>query len=508
MEVGFFMPKNISKDIQENLNYIENILKDNDDLVIRHLEVGEIIKVKMAIIYIDGLVDKGFISEYAVGSLIQEEELKSFTEEGYRTSILEVVKEEVLATSEIQEQKSWDTIIRFILSGDTLLLINNSDQGIIIGTRGAPSRGIGEPETEAVIRGPREGFTEVGRFNTSLIRRRLRDHNLRVKIYSIGRRTKTDVSVMYIDDIVDPKLLNEVNKRLEDIDIDGILDSSTLEYLIEDNYLSPFPQIGNTERPDSVAASLLEGRIAIIVDNSPFVLMVPATLGTLMQSTEDYYTRWIEASIIRLLRLLAALLIFLPSPLYVAITSYHPGLLPTKLTYFLAASRLNVPFPSVLEALLMEITMELLREAGTRMSGPIGSTIGIVGGLIIGQAAVEAGVVSPLMIIIVAVATIATFVIPSYELSAAFRLFKFVLIILASIFGLYGIVIGVAVVGTHLVTLNSFGIPLTSPYSGLGVEEGDLKDTLVKAPLQRLWLRPGFTFPRNKKRMKRENKDE
>lgn len=502
------MSKNISKDIQKNLDYIKELLNNCDDLVVREIEVGEILSVKMAIVYIDGLIDKSFVSEYAIASIIQEEELKSFTLQGYRTTILEVVKKEVLATSEIKEESEWDKIIKLILSGDTLLLIDTADKGIIIGSRTSPVRSVDEPRTEAVIRGPREGFTEVLKINTALIRRKIRDPKLKIKMHSVGRRTKTDIAIMYIEDIVDDKLLDEVKKRIDNVDIDGILDSSALENLIEDNYLSPFPQIGSTERPDSVAASILEGRIGIVVDNSPFVLMVPATLGTLLQSSEDYYTRWLEASAVRLLRIVAVLLAFLPSPLYVAITAYHPGLLPTKLIYYLAASRINVPFPSVVEAIIMDFTMELLRESGTRMSGPIGSTIGIVGGLIIGQAAVEAGIVSPLMIIIIAISTIATFAIPSYDLSAAFRLIKFLFIILAAILGLYGIMLGIILIGTHLTILTSFGIPYTSPYSGLGIEQGDLKDTLIKAPIQKLWKRPGFTNPKNKKRMKRVDKDE
>ncbi len=502
------MSKYISNNIQENLEYISEVLKDCDDLIVRNLEIGEILSVEMAFIYIDGLINKSFVSEYAIASLIQEEELKSFTLQGYRTTILEVIKKEVLATSEIKEESQWDSIIKFILSGDTLLLIDNADKGIIIGSRTSPVRSVDEPRTEAVIRGPREGFTEVLKLNTALVRRKIRDPKFKIKMHSVGRRTQTDIAVMYIEDIVDGRLLEEVNKRIDKIDIDGIIDSSTLEYLIEDNYLSPFPQIGSTERPDSIAASILEGRIGIIVDNSPFALMVPATLGTLLQSSEDHYTRWLEASGVRLLRVIAVLLVLLPSSLYVAITAYHPGLLPTKLIYYLAASRINVPFPSVVEAFMMELTMELLRESGTRMSGPIGSTIGIVGGLIIGQAAVEAGIVSPLMIIIIAISTIATFAIPAYDFSAALRFVKFGFIIFAAVFGLYGIMIGIILLGTHLTILNSFGVPYTAPYSGLGIEEGDLKDTLVKAPVQRLWLRPGFVHPKNKKRMKREGKDE
>jgi spore germination protein len=324
----------------------------------------------------------------------------------------------------------------------------------------------------------------------------------------VGTRSKTDVAILYIEDIADDNLVSEVRRRIDAVDIDAVLDSSILEHLIEDDYKSLFPQIDNTERPDTVAASLYEGRVAIIVDNSPFVLIVPGTLGTLLQSTEDYYSRWSEGTLLRLIRFVAVLLATLSPALYIAITAYHPGLLPTRLVYYVGASRVNVPFPAVIEATIMELTMELIRQAGTRISGPIGSTIGIVGGLIIGQAAVEAGIVSNLMIIIVAITTIATFAIPSYELGSALRICKFGFIFLSGIFGLYGIMLGVILLFSHIVILNSFGIPLSSPYSGLGIEQGDLKDTFVKGPIQSLWQRPGFTKPKNIKRMKREKKNE
>lgn len=498
------MDKYISENIDDNIGYLKNVLTDNDDLVIRNIVIGDVLRVRLSIVFIDGLVNTDYIAEYVIGSLLKEEEIKSFTLEGYKTTIFESIKLRGLHSAEIKDESYWDTIIELILSGDTLLLVDGSPIALIIGTRGAPGRSIGEPQTETVVRGPRDGFTETAKFNITMIRRRIRDPNLKVKLHSIGIRSKTSVAVIYIDDIVDKKLVDEVNKRLSDIDIDSIVDSSILENLIEDNYLSPFPQIENTERPDSVAASLCEGRVAIIVDNSPFALLIPATIGTLLQSSEDHYTRWPEATAVRLFRLIGAFLILFPGPLYVALTAYHPGLLPTKLTYFLAASRINVPFPAIIEAILMEGTMELLREAGTRVSGPIGTTIGIVGGLIIGQAAVEAGIVSPLMIIIVAITTVATFVIPSYEFSASLRMIKFGFFLLAGILGLYGITICTIILISHLAKLNSFGIPYTSPYSGLGIEDGDLKDTLVKAPIQKLWLRPGFTHPKNKQRMRRK----
>lgn len=502
------MEKILLKDIENNLNYIKEKFADSYDFVYREMEVGDVYRVKMALLFIDGLVDKPSIAEYTIGSLFGEEELKSFTLEGFKSSLLEVISKETLYAAEIKEEFHMEKIINAILSGDTVLLIDKVDKAIIIGERSFPTRGIEEPETETVIRGPRDGFTESLKTNTSLIRRRIKDTNLKITTQQVGRRTKTSVAVMYMDDIVDKLLVQELNERLNSIDIDAVLDSSILENLIEDNYMSAFPQIENTERPDSVSASLCEGRVAIIVDNSPFVLLIPATIGTLLQSTEDYYTRWPEATVVRILRIFAIILTVLTPALYVATISYHPGLLPTKLTYYLAASRINVPFPAVVETLLMETTIELIRESGTRISGPVGTTIGIVGGLIIGQAAVEAGIVSAILIIIVAITTIASFTIPSYEFASGLRVWRFIFVVSAAVLGLYGIMLGIIVLGTHLVKMNSFNVPFTSPYSGLGIGSGELKDTLIKAPIQDLEDRPLFTRPRNKVRMRRSWEDE
>lgn len=502
------MQRIILKDIERNLGAIEELFKDCYDLVIRRLEVGDVYRVKMAIVYIDGLADKDHISEYTIGALLSEEEAKSFSLQGFKSKLIDVIYKEILYSAELKEEHHMEKIIDTILSGDTILFIDGMEQAIIVGSKGWPTRGINEPETETVVRGPREGFNEVLKVNTTLIRRRVKDTNLKITIKKVGKRSKTDVAVVYMDDIVDKRILQEVNERIRSIDIDAIQDSSMLENLIEDNYLSAFPQIENTERPDSVAAAICEGRIAIIVDNSPFALIVPATIGTLFQSSEDYYNRWTEAQILRSLRIVAFFLCVLSPALYISIISYHPGILPTKLTYYLAASRINVPFPSVVETLLMEVTIELIRESGTRISGPIGTTIGIVGGLIIGQAAVEAGIVSPILIIIVAVTTISSFAIPSYEFASGLRVWRFLLIILAAILGLYGVMLGLIILITHLIKLNSFGVPFTSPYSGLGIDSGELKDTLFKAPIQTLEERPTFTNPRNKVRMRRTWKDE
>ena len=492
----------LSKKLNENVDNFKNIFKDCGDISFRFIEIGNDKKLQACLIFSDGLIDKYLLSEYGIQLLLSSSENEDFDLSKVKKGLLDFISKEAIAIPEVDENGKVDEIVNSILSGETILLVDGVAEALILSTRGWPTRGIGEPETETVVRGPRDGFSETLKINITLVRRRVKDPQMKVKVVDIGRRSKTNIAILYIEDIVNPEILDELNRRLNSIDIDAIIDSAVLEHLIEDNYLSPFPQIENTERPDTVASSIYEGRVAILVDNTPFALIIPATLGTLLQSAEDYYSRWTISSFVRILRLIAFFLATLSPALYIAITSFHPGLIPTKLTYFVAASRINVPFPAV-EAFLMEITMEILREAGTRISGPIGTTIGIVGGLIIGQAAVEAGIVSPLMIIIVAITTISAFALTSYELASGLRICRFGFMILAAIFGLYGIMLGILLLSTHLANLNSFGIPFTSPYSGLGIEEGDLKDTLIKAPVQELELRPKFTFTKNRRRMKR-----
>ena len=497
------MSQILSRDLNKNIQTLKEIFKDCDDISFRFIDIGGTEKIAACFIFNDGLINTTLIAEYALQLLLTSSENEEFDLANLKSNLLGTIVKEAIAIPEVKEEGNLDKLADAVLYGETVLLVDKADKGIILSSRGWATRGVEEPESETVVRGPRDGFGETLKTNITLVRRRIRDPRLKVKNMRIGRRSKTDIAIMYIDDIANETLLSEVKKRLNSVDIDAVGDSAILEFLIEDNYLSPFPQIQNTERPDTMAASIYEGRIGILVDNSPFALIVPATLGTIMQSAEDYYSRWSITSVIRLLRALAMFLATLSPALYIAITSFHPGLIPTKLTYHLAASRVNVPFPSVVEAFLMEITLEILRESGTRISGPIGTTIGIVGGLIIGQAAVDAGIVSPLMIIIVAITTIAAFTLPSYELAAGLRVWRFIFMILASIFGLYGIMLGIIILSTHLVRLNSFGIPFLSPYTGLGFEGGDLRDTLVKAPLRRLQLRPIFTFPKNKRRMKK-----
>lgn len=316
----------------------------------------------------------------------------------------------------------------------------------------------------------------------------------------IGTVTKTDVSIMYINGIAKEGIVEEVKKRLKGINIDSILESGYIEQLIEDQVMTPFPTLDHTERPDKVAGNLLEGGVAIFVNGTPFVLMAPALFIQFFQSVEDYFARFDIASSIRLLRIIIFFISLIPPALYVAATTYHQEMIPTDLLVIIAAQRETVPFPAFVEAFIMEIIFEILREASLRMPKAIGATMSIVGALVIGQAAVQAGIVSPAMVIIVSITAIASFATPSYSMAISARLLRFVFIICAGTLGFYGMVLVFFVVVVHLCSLRSFGVPYMSPLAPLNPE--GLGDTFFRRPMWALKYRPKFLSSNNN--LKRE----
>ncbi len=486
------MEENIRKEIlpelDENYSYIKELLKDNTDVIFRKFYVG---KFSVALIYIDGMADKKLLDDYVMESLMLH---------GDRVRSKEEITNTILTVTDLKEEEKMDSALKAMLSGETMMFIDGIDKCYIIATRSWSARGVTEPSGEEVIRGAREGFVETLRFNTALIRRRIRDTRLRIEMTTVGLRSKTDVAIVYIDDIVNKDVLSKVKQRIDNIKIDAVLDSGYIEQFIEDNRWSIFPQIQATERPDVAAASIFEGRVAILVDNSPYCILAPTTLIALFQSPDDYNQRWIYSSIIRLIRFCSIFLSLLLPGLYVAVTSFHTTIVPTRLAYAMAATREGIPFPAYVEAIIMEISMALLVEAVIRLPKGLGTTIGIVGGLIIGQAAVSAGIVSPIMIIIVSVTAITTFITPNYEVVASLRIIRFTLIIAASIIGFYGLTLLSLVYLIHLIRLESFGIPYMSPIVNL--RSGDLKDTLIRSPLQFFKRRPDFLKPGDKIRQK------
>lgn len=480
--------KNIYIDLEDNFTYLKEVFENNTDVIFRRFYVGP---WEAALVYVEGLADKTLLNDFVM------ETLMIF---GDRPHKIEDIKDTLITVTDINEEKKMESAVNSVLSGDSVLLIDGIDIAYIIATRAWPSRGVSEPSSESVLRGPKEALVETMRFNTALIRRRLRDSRLKVESTKVGVRSKTDIAIMYIEDIVNKDVLAQVKERLDSIEIDAILDSGYIEQLLEGSKWSIFPQIQSTERPDVVAGALLEGRVALVVDNTPFCLIVPTTLSALFQSPDDYNQRWIYASSVRLVRFIAILISLVLPAVYVSVTSFHTAILPTRLVYAIASSREGVPFPAFIETLIMEVSMALLVEAVLRLPNGLGSTIGIVGGLIIGQAAVSAGIVSPAMIIIVSITSLTTFITPNYEAISSQRIIRLTLIVAATIIGFYGIVLMLIVYLIHLVKLESFGVPYMAPI--VNTRSSDMKDTFIRAPLQFFKKRPAYINPQDKIRQK------
>lgn len=480
----------IDKDLNKNEQELKKIFKDANDIIFRKIDAGENKKIKMLLIYVDGMTTKEAISEYAVEKLMLNLDVQKL--ENNSQELQKAVANTNIAITEIQALQTIQECVDKVLSGETVLLIDGSSKGIMLASRGWPMRGVQEPSAETLIRGARDGFNETMKVNITLIRRRIRDPKLKVKYMQVGNRSKTDIAVIYIEDIVNETVLETVEKRIKNINIDAVLESSYIEEMIEDDSYSPFPQLENTERPDAAASALLEGRVVITVDNTPSVLIAPAIFVSFMQSSEDYYERWMPSCVTRIIRYLALPIVMLLPAIYVAVTQYHPNLLPTQLSLYVAASRANVPFPPYFEALLMELVMELVREASLRITSPVGSTIGLVGGLVIGQSSVEAGLITPLAVIIVALTAISSFAIPSYNFSTSLRMIRFGFIVLASMFGLFGISIGLCLLIIHLCTLKSCGVPYMTPLSSFIDNRRDLRDTIVRPRIKNMVRKPKY----------------
>ncbi|KAI7258457.1 hypothetical protein KC345_g10557 [Hortaea werneckii] len=385
------------------------------------------------------------------------------------------------------------------VQGKLILLIEGVPEALMLDMRQIDMRGVEQPQTEQVIRGPREGYVEKLENNLSLLRYRLQSTDFRIEISPVGTRTQSRVALCYIENIADSGLVAEAMRRISMIHTDGILDAGYIEQFIEDQPLSPFPQVQSTERPDKTVAALLEGRAAILVDGSPFALIVPALFNQFFQTVDDYTERFIMGSLIRIIRLIAlASSLFFPA-LYVSVISFNPELMPTDFAVAISGGRAGVPFPAVLEVLIMEVSMEVLREATIRLPQMIGGALSIVGVLVIGQAAVGAGLASPITVVFVALTTIGSFATPAYNAAIALRMLRFPLIILAGLFGLYGVMIGTILIINHLLFLESFGVPYMSPY--IPGKWHDWKDSLIRVPLWWMRRRPSFLHAKDDRKL-------
>lgn len=387
-ETGHYANIKLTGKYNTDLISVRESFGKNADVHIREFVIRGT-NTRAAVMYTEGLVDQELIDDHLITPLMLEgvPELKQegFVHPDNVNQLAEYLKNQLLPVSQIQETQSLQELGLGVLVGKNALIIDGIPVAMLIGTAKGKTRSIDEPLSEGLLRGPRIGFTEELSDNTGILRRYGSDQSLFIQKYEVGSRIKKDLAIAYIQDIADPNLIAEVRKRIEEMDMDSMLESGYVEQLIEDNTLSPFQQILNTERPDRVIAALLEGRVAILLDGTPFVLVVPVTFSMLLQSPEDYYERWIPGTFLRVLRFMSAMLALLAPALYVSFISFHPGLIPTKLVLTIIETRTGVPFPSIIEVLIMELSIEILREAGIRLPKPIGPAMGIVGGLIIGQ---------------------------------------------------------------------------------------------------------------------------
>ncbi|MEY2196588.1 spore germination protein [Neobacillus sp. BF23-41] len=471
----------LSSDLDENLQVLHSMYQDCMDVVFRTFLIGG--QTKAVLIYIEGLSNLEELDDNVLAPLASETE-------GRVRSPRELLEKKI-HISKMKEVKTFAECIEYISIGFSVLLVHQAMTGLALGLCKWEKRSIEEPSAESVVRGPREGFVETLQVNTSLLRRKIKSPDLKMKSMKIGRYTDTHVVIAYIKGLADQNLIEEVENRLQRIDIDSVLESGYIEELIEDNPYSPFPQLINTERPDVAAANLLEGRVVILVDGTPFVLIAPISFFSLLQSPEDYYQRFLISSAIRLLRFVFMVLSILLPSLYVAILTYHMEMVPTSLLISVASSRESVPFPALVEALMMEITFEALREAGVRLPKQVGAAVSIVGALVIGQAAVQAGLVSAPMVIVVAITGVSSFMVPHYTQGIALRMLRFPIIFLAGSLGLLGIMLGVITIVVHLCGLRSFGVPYLSPIAPM--KSGELKDALIRAPWWKMNKRPHLT---------------
>ncbi|MCI2252968.1 spore germination protein [Domibacillus sp. PGB-M46] len=409
--------------------------------------------------------------------------------------------EAALTVIEYEEAADHNDALRGLLRGKTLLFIEGNPACLLCRTERDTGRAIKEPMNEKVVRGAHDGFVEDISVNIFLVRKRVESKRLTVEYLEKGNRANTSLAIMYEKDIANPELVQRIKKRLESINAEIIYNAGQIEELIEDSTTSPFPQMLNTERPDRVAANLLEGRIAVFINGDPTCLIAPVSFFSFYQSPDDYTSRSLAGSFYRMIRLFSFFFAILLPAFYISVVSFHSEIVPRDLILQLKGSVEQVPYPALMEALFMELTIELIREAGIRLPTPIGQTIGIVGGLVIGDAVVSAGLVSNFTIIIVALTAISSYVVPSIEMNTAIRLLRFPFMVSASLFGFFGIVFALMILLIHLCKLKSLGMPYFSPLAPLRVK--DLKDVFIRKTWWKLTKRPYDSKPQT---LKRESK--
>lgn len=475
----------ITRDLKINEGHLYSLFDEAPDLKVHHMKLSG--ETNAILTYLEGLADKRTIQINIIRPLVTE--MKSI-DQLWSSNVI---------YSHLTCTLSWSEIEAAILEGNSILFVDGEEKAIVIDSQGWPQRSVEEPHSETMLKAGHEGFLETASQNIALIRRFLPNRELKIKQYKIGERANIKIYLVYLGDVTNPTIIEELEKRISSFTVDTLLTTGELEQYIEDAAFTPFPQSILTERPDVTAMYVLEGRVAVIVDRSPRVLITPVNFLSFFQTIDDYSLRWSLAVFVRLLRLLSFFIaVFLPA-LYIVVIAFHYEVLPMNLILSIGETRERVPVSPFLEAVLMELTLEMLREAGIRLPSTIGQTVSIVGGIVIGQAAVQAGLVSNVMVIVVSLTAIASFIIPVFDMAYSIRLIRFPMMVIAWMFGMVGISMGFMIILAHLVTMESMGTSYGTPLSPLKFSEW--KDSVIRSPLRYLNKRQSGPRPiqRNKK---------
>jgi spore germination protein KA len=452
----------------------------NEDFVLREIYIKSL-DVNGVIIYLNGMVNKDTLEKLVLCPLMEIDRRENCP------LSLERIIETLIPIGNVQKVKEYKGVYEAILSGRTLLFLKGYDEAIVINTIGYEHRAVERGQTETVVKGPSEAFVESGEVNSSLIRKQLRDEKLIKETLTIGESAVSKIYIMYLKNIANDELVEKVKKRLKEIKVDSIQNLELLEQHIEDRPYSILPSILYTERPDRTASFLREGHIVLLMDSSSASLVLPVTFWSFFHSAEDQYQRWAYGNFLRVIRIMAVFIALLTPGFYVAITNYHTESVATDLLLAIAATRETLPMPVIFEVILMEVSFELLREAGIRIPNPMGPTIGILGALILGQAAVQANIISPILIVVVAITGLSSFAIPEPSLNYAVRITRFLFLFLGATFGFIGVAGGFTAFISYVATEKSFDVPFLSPVTP---HYRSSKDTILRPPTWKQWLRP------------------
>jgi spore germination protein KA len=491
----------LSTSLDENLARFREIFAHDELVKIRIIENSHSQRIRCGLIFIDGMVDRLIIQQGLIRPIMTFN-FGELPEDISPDLLFQTIENQIINVSEVSALSDQDELVGAVLFGNSVLLMEGVAKGLVTSAQKWETRAISEPATEKVVRGSREGFTESLKINLTLLRRRMQNSDLKFVYSQVGGLSKTPTCLCYIEGLASPDILKELQNRLEQVDIDHILDTGYLAELIRDEPYSPFELIGSTERPDSVVGKLMEGRIALLIEGSPFALTLPYVFVENFQSSEDYYMNFYFASFNRMIRIVGAFLSISIPALYLALVSYSQEMLPTMLLLSIANARMAVPFPTVVEALVMLTTFEILREAGARIPTTIGQAVSIVGALVLGQAAVEARLVSAPMVIIVGVTGITSLLNP--RLTGSLMVVRTLLLLSAFMLGLYGYFLGLLGLVIHLMSLRSFGV---SYMLGVGaIRPQDIKDTIIRVPWWHMYMRPAIISGRNMRRYAQKKK--